>query len=86
MKLVCVKDFTGRYFDVKLLLKSGKLYDGILFKPFPDSLSKPFPSSEEIEWYKVLCEDKCERTIQKEYFITLHEWRENQINEILNEL
>ena len=70
IKLVCIK-YAGLYVTV------GKVYDGSLTPKMYDKDYNP------IQKYIITTDDKSQRIYNLEQFIPLAEWREKQINEIL---
>ena len=57
----------------------GKIYEADLIPIFYDEHTlQPIPAS-----YIVRCDDGYLRKVNAEYFITLEEWRENQLNKLL---
>ena len=75
MKVVCIP-FNTR--TVSLLnLTQGKTYEVID--------SKQTPEQERPHMYKIINDDGKQRWYDKSMFITLEEWRDQQLNEILKD-
>lgn len=83
IKLVCIS--TLPYFKNEDLYKTyvnkDSIYEGSLTpQTYDPETMLPLPEN-----YIITCNDGHARIISKKHFITLQEWREQQINEILNE-
>ena len=74
MKVVCIH-LDGKLQPVFLNLTQGKTYEVID--------SKQTPEQERPHMYKIINDDGKQRWYDKSVFITLEEWREQQLNEIL---
>ena len=79
MKLVATTQFTYDGYPPDVYLEIGKIYEGDLtptiYDPQTLKPSEPF--------YIVKCDDGKYRKFMAEYFLTLEEWRELQLNKIL---
>ena len=79
MKLVCLRDFAFNP-NRDLYVNKDSIYEGDLTPTIYDKKSfEPLPKK-----YYIICNDGFGRVLEAEHFITLQEWREQQINEILN--
>ena len=70
IKLVCIK-YAGTY------VKVGNVYDGSLTPTMYDENYNP------IQKYIITTDDKSQRIYNLDQFMPLAEWREKQINQIL---
>lgn len=72
MKIVCIKKFKST--NLKYELTYGKVYDTL--PKNPNTL---------VDDYKVVCDRGFLEYYSKNMFVTLEEWRQEKINQILNE-
>lgn len=86
MKLLCLRDsITASYGKHDLALTIGKIYDTIPFEPeyyVEGSILNEMPH----RMWRVINDDNYKMNYSKEYniFLSNAEWREKQIDEILN--
>jgi hypothetical protein len=73
MKVVCIKKF--RSTNLKYELTYGKIYE--LIPKFPNDT---------LDDYRIECDRGFVEYYSKDIFVTLEDWREQQLNKITNEL
>jgi hypothetical protein len=81
MKAVCIHCCSKSLFNpdtYKFHLTQGKTYEVID--------SKQTPEKERPHMYKIINDDDKQRWYDKSMFITLEEWRDQQLNEILKDV
>lgn len=74
MKVVCIKDFKSQGLQYELTY--GKVYELL---PLPGS-----PNGPDGETYFIRCDRGFINSYHKNSFITLEEWREKQLNNLIN--
>jgi len=73
MKIVCIKKFKST--NLMYELTYGKVYEVL-----PKSPNDPL-----VDDYKIVCDRGFVEYYSKNIFVTLEEWRQEKINQILNE-